>query len=135
MRRPIITILALLLASQACAAEVKGRASVVDGDTLWVSGVKIRLNGIDAPERGQARFREAAQVLQRLVASQTVTCRLNGDRSHDRFIGIFYVGEVDLAAAVIASGNALDCARYSGGRYRRFETQEARRRIRQASYC
>ena len=65
MRRPIITILALLRASQACAAEVTGRVRVVDGDTLWVSGVKIRLNGIDAPERGQARFREATSELQR----------------------------------------------------------------------
>ena len=80
MRRPIL-IFALLVASQVCAAEVNGRARVVEGDTLWVSGVKIRLNGIDGPERGQDRFREATQELQRLVASETVTCRLNGDRS------------------------------------------------------
>ena len=64
-----------------------------------------------------------------------MTCRLNGEKSYDRYIGICYVGEYDLAASVIATGNALDCARYSGGRYRKFETPDARRFIQQAPYC
>jgi micrococcal nuclease len=108
---------------------------VVDGDTLWLGNVKVRLNGIDAPERGMPRFRAATDTLKRLVAGQIVLCRLNGEKSYDRFIGTCFVGEVDVAAAVIASGNALDCARYSGGRYRKFETSDARRKIRQAKYC
>ncbi len=124
-----------LAAIPANAQEVRGRAKVIDGDTLWLGGVKIRLNGIDAPERGQARYRAATKTLQRLVAGRTVVCKLNGDTSYDRYIGTCFVEETDLAAAVIASGNALDCARYSGGRYRKFETKDARRYIRQAGYC
>jgi endonuclease YncB( thermonuclease family) len=57
-----LAILALVLT--ACAPEpeaptrgepgtVSGSARVVDGDTLYVDGVKFRLNGVDAPERGE----------------------------------------------------------------------------------
>ncbi|WP_133487918.1 thermonuclease family protein [Aliiroseovarius marinus] len=136
MTRLLLLIFALAtLATAAQAAEIKGRARVIDGDTLWVGKIKIRLNGIDAPERGKARYRAATQALQKLVAGKIVVCHLNGDKTYDRYVGICYVGEHDLAASVIATGNALDCARYSGGRYRKFETKDARRYIRQAPYC
>ena len=136
MLRLFLATLALLLSTAAAhATEIKGRARVIDGDTLWLGNVKVRLNGIDAPERGQPRFRAATRALQGFVAGKTVVCRLNGEKSYDRHIGTCYVGEDDLAASVIASGNALDCARYSGGRYRKFETDDARRYIRQAPYC
>ena len=32
---------------------VSGEARVVNGDTIDVSGVRVRLEGIDAPERAQ----------------------------------------------------------------------------------
>ena len=132
----LFTALALLaFASPVDASEIKGRARVIDGDTLYVGRIKVRLNGIDAPERGQARFRAATRALQGLVAGKVVLCRLNGDTSYDRYIGSCYVDGYDLAAAVISTGNALDCPRYSGGRYRKFETADARRYIRQALYC
>ena len=125
----------LAFASPVDAREIKGRARVVDGDTLYVGQVKVRLNGIDAPERGQPRFRAATRALQGFVAGKVVVCRLNGETSYDRDIGSCFVDGYDLAAAVIATGNALDCPRYSGGRYRKFETQDARSYIRQAPYC
>jgi endonuclease YncB( thermonuclease family) len=128
-------LIAVSVALPACASDIKGRARVVDGDTLWLGNIKVRLKGIGAPERGRPRYRDATKVLQNLVAGQIVTCRLNGDKSYDRYVGSCFVGEIDIAAEVIASGNALDCRRYSGGRYRKFETLDARRVIRQASYC
>lgn len=132
----LFTLLAALaFASPVDAREIKGRARVVDRDTLYVGQVKVRLNGIDAPERGQARFRAATRALKGFVAGKVVVCRLNGDRSYDRYIGSCYVDGYDLAAAVISTGNALDCPRYSGGRYRKSETADARRYIRQAPYC
>ena len=36
------------------AGAVAGSARVIDGDTLDVGGVRIRLHGIDAPESGQS---------------------------------------------------------------------------------
>jgi endonuclease YncB( thermonuclease family) len=136
MKRLLLLIFTLVIvATSAQAAEIKGRARVIDGDTLWVGRIKVRLNGIDAPERGKPRYRAATHTLQKLVAGEIVVCHLNGDKTYDRYVGVCYVGEYDLAASVIASGNALDCARYSGGRYRKYETEDARRYIRQARYC
>ena len=43
----------LWFVSGAFAADIVGPARVVDGDTVEVSTVKIRLNGIDAPESDQ----------------------------------------------------------------------------------
>ena len=40
-------------ASRDQGADVFGQARVIDGDTLDISGVRVRLEGIDAPERGQ----------------------------------------------------------------------------------
>jgi endonuclease YncB( thermonuclease family) len=35
------------------ATEVSGPATIVDGDTLWVSSQEVRIHGIDAPETSQ----------------------------------------------------------------------------------
>jgi endonuclease YncB( thermonuclease family) len=64
-----------------------------------------------------------------------VNCELTGERSYDRYIGVCYVGKQDIGAAVIKAGHALDCQRYSGGRYRHLEQPSAKSRIKRAGYC
>ncbi|WP_430642561.1 thermonuclease family protein [Bradyrhizobium paxllaeri] len=39
--------------SAALTADLTGKASVMDGDTLAIHGTRIRLSGIDAPESTQ----------------------------------------------------------------------------------
>ena len=55
--RSILTTACIALSAVAMAcpahADVSGRAQVIDGDTIDVAGTRIRLFGIDAPERGQ----------------------------------------------------------------------------------
>ena len=112
-----------------------GRAFVIDGDTLDIGNTRFRLNGIDAPELGTAAGTTARSALRNAIAGRPVTCQPNGDVTYGRLVAICYAGGQDLAALVIASGAALDCARYSGGRYRQFETATARRSLPRASYC
>lgn len=126
---------ALLVGLPAEAQDIKGKARVVDGETLYVGQVKIRLNGIDAPERGHARFRAATQALRSFVAGKVVVCRLSDEKSYDRYKGSCYADGYDLAASVLATSNAPDCRRYSGSRYKKFETEDARRHILRASCC
>lgn len=121
------------------AAEARGITGPVvgvrDGDTILVKGVPIRLNGVDAPEVGTRAGNEAKRWMTEYLDEQDVSCTLNGDRTYDRWVGECYLGEANISVAIISAGHALDCRRYSGGRYRRFETRSARSNIRRANYC
>jgi len=132
-----LALFAMLLSSPALADRViEGRVTVVrDVDTIVVEGIPIRLNGVDGPETSSRIGREARAFMNRLVRGETVTCQLNGDRTHDRWVGVCFLADQDIGAIAIANGHALDCQRYSRGRYRDLETPAARSRIRRAGYC
>ena len=128
-------LVTLMVAPVTAAQWIEGRAQVRDADTIVVAGVPVRFNGVDAPELGTRAGQDAKRWMVNAVRGQTVRCNLNGDRTHDRYVGTCYVGETNLSAAVIAAGHALDCPRYSGGRYRKYETAAAKSRLRRAGYC
>lgn len=115
---------------------IEGRVTVVrDVDTIVVAGTPVRLDGLDGPETSIRIGREARAFMDRLMHGQRVTCSLNGDRTYDRWVGVCYLDGQDIAAIAVASGHALDCRRYSGGRYRDLETPAARSRVQRARYC
>ncbi|WP_246657238.1 hypothetical protein [Methylocystis sp. B8] len=60
LARPLIIALTAMF-SGVCLADIMGRASVVDGDTIEIHGQRIRLHGVDAPEKGQPCFDAANQ--------------------------------------------------------------------------
>ena len=51
--RAWLCVIGVLTVSPALAADLIGRATVTDGDTLTVAQQRIRLWGIDAPESAQ----------------------------------------------------------------------------------
>jgi endonuclease YncB( thermonuclease family) len=123
---------------------VSGAARIIDGDTLVISSVHVRLAGIDAEELFEPNGPLARNQLVRLTEGFTVSCTL-GAWSYNRRIGVCRAqglplgvaepGQLTLNAAMVASGAALDCARYSGGMYRHLEPAGARDRLRQKPYC
>jgi micrococcal nuclease len=119
------------------AQTVSGKVTKVrDADTVVVQGVPIRLNGVDAPENGTRAGNEATAAMKRYLRGKTLNCELNGDRTYDRWVGVCFTDEGhDIGAVMVASGYALDCRRYSGGRYRSLEPAGARSRLPQAGYC
>jgi endonuclease YncB( thermonuclease family) len=133
----LIILAGLFIAPIAEAARaVEGRVTKVrDVDTIEVRGVPVRLNGLDGPETSTRPGRDARNFMVRLLRGKSVTCQLTGARTYDRWVGTCYLDGTDLAAIAIANGHALDCARYSGGRYRQYETPAARARLNRASYC
>lgn len=137
-------VFATAIATLFCVASIADAAQIVSGkvtkvrdaDTVVVKGVPIRLNGVDAPENGTRAGNEATAAMKRYLRGKTLNCELNGDRTYDRWVGVCFTDEGDdIGAVMIASGYALDCRRYSGGRYRSLEPSGARSRLPQAAYC
>ena len=99
-----------------------GRNCVVDGDTFWMDGVKIRIADIDAPETHPphcARERElgfaAAGRLQQLLNSGPVTLT-SIDRDEDRYgrkLRNVQVNGSDVGDVLVGEGLARW---YAGGR-------------------
>jgi endonuclease YncB( thermonuclease family) len=85
---------------------------VRDGDTVVVAGVPVRLRGLHCDELGTPGGEQARQEMLRLVASASVSCILNGERTHDRHVGWCAVSGDDLGAQLIRGGYCARCATY-----------------------
>ncbi len=127
----ILTFAVVVFATSATA----GSLHVRDADTIVVDGTPVRLNGVDAPELDTRSGQDAKRWMVNFLRGKSIECKLNGERTYDRWVGVCYADGQDIGAAVIAAGHALDCARYSGGRYRSLETPAAKSRLRRAGYC
>lgn len=127
----LITIIVVFCATSALSASLHVR----DADTIVVDGTPVRLNGVDAPELKTSAGKDAKRWVVNYLRGKSITCELNGERTYDRWVGVCFADGEDIGAAVIAAGHALDCRRYSGGRYRNLETPAARSRIKRAGYC
>jgi micrococcal nuclease len=122
-----------------------GPVRVIDGDTIVLTDANthIRLNGVDAPEvvhpgyDHDDPFRpESREEMRRIVGDKIVRCELNGERSHERLIGVCFLPDgTDIGAEIIRRGLALDCPHFSGSKYRALEPNGVREIIRQARYC
>ncbi len=100
-----------------------GRNCVVDGDTIWMDGEKIRLADIDTPETHPARCRYEQQLgdratarLQSLLNAGPVALAPAADgRSHDRYgrrLAVLTRDGQSLGMILVREGLAR---RYSGG--------------------
>lgn len=125
MRQTIFaaSILGLVLAPGIVRAQdVSGPARAVDGDTLNMAGIVVRLHGIDAPElsQGCARIgapwacgREAASKLAILVADQPVRCEQRDIDDYGRIVATCRIGQTDLSAAMVDAGLAVALPHFS----------------------
>ena len=104
---------------------IEGAVRVIDGDTLDVAGIRVRLNGVAAPERDEPGGPEATNAIRQIIGGQAVRCSLTGETTYQRQVGTCWIGTLDVGAALIAAGRARDCPRYSGGRYASLETPAA----------
>ncbi len=125
----------LMFVAILAATPVSAQVHVRDADTIVVNGTAVRFQGVDAPELKTRAGKDAKRWTVNYLSDKTVECDLTGERSYDRYIGICYADGADIGAAVIAAGHALDCRRYSGGRYRHLEQPSAKSRIQRAGYC
>jgi micrococcal nuclease len=108
---------------------------VRDGDTIVIGEVAIRLYGISAPELNEPLGEGAREFMEELVFGKQLRCELNGKKTYDRFVGICFSEQTDIGSAIIANGFALDCPRYSKGRYKNIKQIGTTPKIRLPNYC
>lgn len=113
-------------------AAVAGKVvKVVDGDTLHVYNkkgtYKIRLSGIDAPERGQAYGKRAREHLQELVAGKQVIAIVESKDRYGRYVANVKCQSRDVCAEMLQAGYAWHYTQYSSNKYYAELQREAKR--------
>lgn len=111
---------------------VEGKALIIDGDSIMISSIKIRLVGIDAPELHQfcgkknARYPcglEAKKYLEQLLENQNVTCHWHKTDKYHRILATCKTNQVrNINATLVQNGWAVSYYEYPK------EEQEARRK-------
>jgi len=115
-----------------------GHPRVIDGDTFDLEGIRVRMQGIDALEHDQQCNRSgggrfacgaaAREELTTLIGGREVTCTPDGTLTHGRTVAVCTVRQpdgsvLDLNEAMVRSGLAFDCPRYSKKRYAAAEAE------------
>ncbi len=120
LRRLQLGVLAvlLLLASPATAEFFEGRVvKVLDGDTIEVlvgrEPRRVRLSGIDTPERGQPWADRAKQALAQRVFQKQVRVNDVGTDRYGRTVGEVYADNVCVGCELVREGNAWVYRQYT----------------------
>ena len=113
-RNPIIKAVALLwcslmLVEHGMADDFKGEViRVLDGDTIEVLHEKkperIRLYGIDCPEKGQAFGQKAKQATSSLLFGKDVRIESHGRDKHRRTLGTVFNGDLNVNQELVREG-------------------------------
>ena len=113
-----IAALVLFLAGNLNASTLQGKVvHVADGDTITVLDAtntqhKIRLHGIDAPEKAQAFGQKSKQSLHQLVHSKQVTVEFQKQDKYGRAVGKVVYNGTDVCLEQIKLGMAWHYKQY-----------------------
>ena len=130
-----LLILIFLICSVSFSEETNnffGKAEVIDGDTVRIKETKIRLFGIDAPEKKQFCKKDylnififafkkkypcgqiSRQKLKKFLNNQIIHCKVKDEKDrYKRYLGICYKGNSDINAWLVKNGYAVSYRKYS----------------------
>ena len=110
---------------------ITGKAKVIDGDTIHIGNNKIRLHGIDAPEKKQKckkvflsismfSFQKqydcgvySTTALKKKIQDKEVKCISKSKDKYNRYIAICYLKKLDINKWMVSNGYAIAYKRYS----------------------
>lgn len=114
-----------------CKVSNAEQSRVIDGDTIIYNGQKIRLFGIDAPEKKQKCKKPflslsfisfskeydcgllATKKLKQKIDKKIINCIKKGTDRYQRIIGICYINNRDINAWMVRNGYAVAYVKYS----------------------
>jgi endonuclease YncB( thermonuclease family) len=121
--------IALMLCIAACIGptfaqpRISGTATVRDGDTLDMDGLRIRLFGVDAPEYGQSCTRpngahwacgvDATKALTNKIDKRRIECEQRDIDQYRRSVAVCRLGGEDINAWLVAEGWAVAYREFS----------------------
>lgn len=105
-----------------------GLCLAVDGDTLRCGEHRIRLHGIDAPERRDPGGEASKRYLASIIEGAGIRCAPKGRDRYGRTVAVCYVdrlaggwfqkpGGYSLNCMMVRARHARDWPKYSGGAY------------------
>ena len=124
MKKVILVVIILLnLNEKIIASEIYGIPVITDGDTIKILNNKIRLYGIDAPEKNQKCNKngkeyncgaDATEALIKKISKNTIKCLTQKKKDrYNRFLGICFIDKEDLNKWMVRNGYAIAYRRYS----------------------
>ena len=124
MKKPsliLFSIVILITYSIVNSAEnnvVKGKARIIDGDTIEINKEKIRFGGINSPERNETGYRLAKDKLIEKIANNILTCvREKNKDKYRRTVAECFINGESLSSFMVKKGYACDYIYYSKGKY------------------
>ena len=124
MKKPsliLFSIIILITCSIVNSAEnntVKGKARIIDGDTIEINKEKIRFGGINSPERNETGYRLAKDKLIEKIANNILTCvREKNKDKYRRTVAECFIDGESLSSFMVRKGYACDYIYYSKGKY------------------
>ena len=116
--KKLILVLFLFLSNFATAKTIEGLVvGVADGDTITVldqqkNTYKIRLQGIDAPEKKQAFGEKSKQSLHDLVHKKQVRIEYDKEDKYGRIVGKVTMEDMDICLQQLVLGMAWHYKKY-----------------------
>jgi len=126
-------LLLLLITATLHADEIRGKVvSIADGDTITVLDAekvqhKIRLEGIDSPEKGQAFGTKAKEKMSELVGEKEVVVTWKKKDRYGRILGDVHLGDRLINLEMVQEGLAWHYKQYSKSKELADAEDEARK--------
>ncbi len=127
----LLSLLLLLLLTSVSDSFTGKVVRVIDGDTIEVltddnKPVRVRLEGIDCPERRQPFTNVATNLTKQLCASKMVTIVKSGKDRYGRILGFIFVDDVNVNKELLRNGLAWHYKYFNGDKELAELEQQAR---------
>lgn len=103
---------------------------IYDGDTVKIidgnASYKLRITGIDAPERNQTYGKKSRRALIKLCKYATAKVLITGTDRYQRKLGNLYCNQTDVASYMLQHGHAWFNTKYSSNQLLKIKEHSAR---------